>query len=215
MSSDIVVHGGGIVTGVGREDRFAVCFKPAKPTLDAVVELRRPLAWLDRCRRSRVPLFDPTQAAELLEIIPNGSRLARAGALFLVAEEQPAPEGWLDVAVGLMLDSDLGALGVNDAYACAIYDGAYNDPEIFQDYLPGFSCGVVAQAVREARRQQRLPSPGSFLALCVKHRAQFKKWNSDTSTLLGIRYDAEDALEQIQAPRLALTYVDDEMDIPF
>jgi hypothetical protein len=216
MSVNLVVPDSGVanVTGVGREDKFAICFTPAQPVLDAVIEMWRPLGWLDRRRRSRAPLFEPKQAAELLEIIPEGGRLARAGALFLEAEEQPAPVGWLDVAVGLMIDSELGALGVTDAYSCAIYDGAYNDPEIVQGFAPGFSCAVVAQAIRAARRRKGLPSSGEFLDLCVRYRAQFRRWNSDMGTLLSLRYEAEDAVE-LQTPRLALTYVDDEMDIPF
>jgi hypothetical protein len=113
-----------------------------------------------------------------------------------------------------MVDSELGTGGVSDAYACAIHDGAYGDPEIMRGYSAGFSCAVVARAIREARRQQGLPSAGSFLGLCVRHRARFKQWSTDMLTLTQVRYDAEDSLE-LQTPLLALTHDYGEQDIPF
>jgi hypothetical protein len=83
------------------EDPFQIAFRPAQPALDAIISVREPMAWLNRQRRSGKPLYDPDEAAELVEIIPESRQLAVAGRLFLEAEEQPAPEGWLHVALGL------------------------------------------------------------------------------------------------------------------
>jgi hypothetical protein len=220
MSGDIVSYRGGalgaaIINGVGAEDPFEIVIMPAKPVLNALIEMRKPLAWLNQQRRSGRPIFHPNRAVELIDVIPNGDRIARAGALFLVAEEQPAPEQWLHVALGVMLDSEPGAVTVPDAFRCAITDGAYRDPAVWEHYdEPGFSCAVVVQAIREARLQGALPSPGGFLKLCIKHRRQFRTWNADISTLLNLRWEAEDALEKIDPKRLLLDYNPDD-EVPF
>jgi hypothetical protein len=82
MSVNLVVPDNGVanVTGVGREDLFAVCFRPAQPVLDAVIEMWAPLGWVEQRRHLPAPLFNPKQmqAAELLEMIPQDRRLARA-----------------------------------------------------------------------------------------------------------------------------------------
>ena len=91
-----------VINELGSEDPFEITFRPAKPVLDAVIEMLEPLRWLDQRRRSRLPLFEPERAAELIDLIPSGNRIAKAGALFLEAEEIPALEAWMHVAVGLM-----------------------------------------------------------------------------------------------------------------
>jgi hypothetical protein len=202
------------VINVGADDPFEIAFRPAKPVLDAIVEMRKPLAWLNQQRRSGRPIFDPSRAVELIDLIPSGNRIAKAGALFLEAEEKPAPEQWLHIALAVMLDSEPGATNVPDAYRCAVTDGAYRDPEVWEHYDPGFSPAVVVRAIREARRQGALPSPGGFLNMCIRQRAQFKTWNADLSTLLNIRYAAEDALDEIDPKRLLLDY-DPEDEVPF
>jgi hypothetical protein len=204
--------GAPIISEAGSEDPFEITFAPAKPVLDAIIEMRKPLAWLDRQRRSRLPLFDPERAADLIDIIPCGNRIAKSGALFLEAEEISAPEGWVHVAIGLMLQ-EAGAT-VSDAYRCAITDGAFRDPEVWGQYEPGFSAAVIVNSIRAVRRQGTLPSTGGFLNLCAKHRAQFKSWNADLSTLLNLRWEAEDAIEKIDPQRLLLDY-DLEDEEPF
>jgi hypothetical protein len=114
----------------------------SKAALDAVVDMWTTLTWLDRQRRGGRPLFRRDRAIELLEPLPTGECLADAGALFLEAEETSASEGLLHIAVGLMLRSE-GAAIDGDAYRCAIADGAYRDPEVWQCYEPGFSAPVV------------------------------------------------------------------------
>jgi len=99
-----------------------------------------PLRWLGQRRRPRLPLFEPERAAELIDLIPSGNRIAKAGALFIEAEEIPAPEAWVHVAVGLMLQAEANPNAIDgDAYRCAIADGAFRDPEVWGHYAPGFS----------------------------------------------------------------------------
>jgi hypothetical protein len=145
----------------GSEDPWEITFRPAKPVLDAVIEMLEPLRWLDQRRRSRRPFFEPERAAELIDLIPSGNRIAKGGALFLEAEEISAPEGWMHVAVGLMLQSQANSTAIDgDAYRCAIADGAFRDPEVWGQYDPGFSAAVIVRTIRQARRQGALPSPG-------------------------------------------------------
>jgi hypothetical protein len=207
--------GGPVIIGdSGGEDPFEIAFRPAKPVLDAIVEMWKPLAWLDRQRQSRLPLFDSKRAGELINVIPNDSRLLRAGALFQEAEQEPAPEGWVHIAIGLMLASmGPAAANVHDAYRCGIVDGKFQDPENWEGYSPGFSTAVVARSIREVRRQDGVPSPARFLAMCAKHRARFKQWNADMNTLTAIRYEAEDTLDEIGYERL--DDYDEEDLIPF
>ena len=49
--------------------------------------------------------------------------------------------------------------------------------------------------------------------MCAKHRARFKQWNADMSTLAALRYEAEDTLDQIGYERL--DDYDEEDLIPF
>jgi hypothetical protein len=204
-----------IINELGSVDPFETTFAPAKPVLDAVVEMWKPLAWLDQRCRSRAPLFEPERAAELIDLIPSGNRIAKAGALFLDAEENSAPEPWLHIAVGLMLQSEANSNAADsDAFRCAIADGAFRDPEVWGQYDPGFSAAVIVRSIRQARRQDALPSPGGFLNLCIKQRAQFKTWNTDLMTLLHLRWEVEDAVEKIDPERLWLDY-DPEDDVPF
>jgi hypothetical protein len=191
------------------EDPFQIAFRPAQRALDAIISVREPMAWLSRQRRSSKPLYDPDRAAELIEIIPESRHLAAAGALFLEAEEQPAPEGWLHVVLGIMLDSEPGAINVPDAFRCAVADGLYRDPEVWECYDPGFSAPVVVRAIREARRLESALSPGAFIKLCLKHRRQFRQMHADIGALMEIRWKAEDALEE-SGQRPAVTYTDDD-----
>jgi hypothetical protein len=211
MSFHLIPGGGG--NELGSEDPFQIAFAPAKPVLDAVIEMLEPLRWLDDQRRRSRRLFEPERAAELVNIIPHGGSLAKAGALFLEAEEIPAPEGWLHVAIGLMLQSEGATMLLDgDAFRCAVADGAYRDPQVWEHYQPGFSPAVVVRAIREARLQGAY-SPGGLLKLCIKHRRQFRILNSDMDDLLHLRWEVEDALEEIGKP-LLLDY-DPEDDVPF
>jgi hypothetical protein len=115
------------------------------------------------------------------------------------------------------------SLGVRDAFRYRVLDSMYRDPATWDGYdAPGFSCAVIVQAVREAGRQDGVPTPGGFIASCIRHREQFRQWNADTEKLLELRYEAEDYLEAHQPQRLALTYAgsavdedDDDWDVPF
>jgi hypothetical protein len=69
------------VINVGADDPFEITFRPAKPVLDAMIEMLESLRWLDQRRRSRLPLFGPERAAELIDLIPSGNRIAKARAL--------------------------------------------------------------------------------------------------------------------------------------
>jgi hypothetical protein len=215
MTDDVVVHGGalGAPIDTAAADPFETVFRPAKPALDAFIDMRRPLEWLHQRRRSNRPLFDPNQAVQLLDTIPDGDHLTRAGALFLEAEEQPAPESWLHLAIGLMFDSEPGAVNFPDATRCAVADSAYRDPQVWEDdYEPGFSAPVVVRAIREARLQGAL-SPGVIVKLLMKHRRLFKTLNADLDALMQVRWDAEDAIEN-NPKRLLLNY-DPDNDVPF
>jgi hypothetical protein len=189
---------------------FEVVFAPAQPVLDALIEMRKPLAWLYRQRRSGRPLFEPERAAELIELIPDGGRLARAGALILGAVEQPAPEAWVHVAVGLMLQAD-GASVDGDAFRGAVVDSLYRDLECWEQDQPGVSAPVVVRAIREARLQGA-PTPGAFVLLCLKHRRLLRAAHNQISDLMEVRYAAEDVLEA--KGLLRLTYDDDNEDTP-
>jgi hypothetical protein len=114
--------------------------------------------------------------------------------MFLAAAENPAPESWTNVALGLMLQVENAAID-GDVYRGAVCDSAYRDPEVWGDYSPGFSAAVVVGAIREARLQGALPSPGGFIRLCIEQRRQFKIWKSDLDDLMQVRYDAEDELD--------------------
>jgi hypothetical protein len=215
MSTDLITGASGapIINEPGSEDPFEIAFAPAKASLDAVIEMWKPLTWLDRRRRTRLDLFDPKQAAELIELIPPGHRIAEAGALFLQAEEVPAPEAWVHVAIGVMLQ-EFGA-NVSDAFRCGVVDGAYRDPEIWGSYYAGFSAAVVVRSIRQARLMGALPSTGGFLSLCVKQRQWFRARHADIGTLMDLRYATEDVLEGInpEHPLLAGRY-EDRDDVP-
>lgn len=193
MTTIIPFQSTGVVTTGGAVDPFEVAFAPAKLVLDAMIEMRKPLAWLYRQRRSGRPLFEPARAAELIDLIPDGGQLARAGALILEAVEQPAPEAWVHVAVGLMLQADRASVD-SDAYRCAVVDSLYRDLEIWEHYEPGVSAPVVVKAIREARLQGA-PTSGAFVLLCLKHRRLLKAIHNQISDLMELRYQAEDTLE--------------------
>jgi hypothetical protein len=217
MSTDLVPHTTGVqriemgLAEFGAEDPFEVAFRPARPVLDAVVALRKPMAWLDR----RPPLLDLRRArehreaaVERCEMIPKDPELYRAGKLFEEGECEPAPEAWLHLALGAMLASMPAAANVHDAFRCAIADGAYHDPEIWGPYRPGFSCAAVARSIREARRLDVLPSPGSFLSMCVRHRTWFRRSRMSINDLIAIRQNAEDVLIKLGDDRAADLAVD-------
>jgi hypothetical protein len=50
--------------------------------------------------------------------------------------------------------------------------------------------------------------------LCVKHRRRFQKMHADVGTLMEIRWQAEDTLEE-SGQRPAVTYSGDDEDLPF
>jgi hypothetical protein len=216
MSGTQLVHTGGAsgaanIYEPGSEDPFETVFAPAKSVLDAIIEMWGPLRWLHRQQQSQRTIFDPKQAGKLIDLVPPGHRIAKAGGLYLEAEEISAPEAWVHVAIGLMLQ-EAGA-SVSDAYRCAITDGAFRDPEIWGSYEPGFSAAVIVRTIREVRLKGAIPSTGGFLNLCAKQRAQFKSWRADTSTLLEVRYAAEDVLEQSGVK--LLEFYDQEDAVPF
>jgi hypothetical protein len=70
------------IINVGADDPFEIAFRPAKPVLDAIVEMRKPLAWLNQQRRSGRPIFDPSRAVEPLQV--NVLALALTGYAYLV-----------------------------------------------------------------------------------------------------------------------------------
>ena len=211
MTTIIPFQSTGAITNAGAVDPFEVAFAPAKPVLDALIELRKPLAWIHRQRKSGRPLFEPARAAELFELIPDGSRLADAGALIGLAEEQPAPEAWLHVVIGLMLQADAAAVD-SDAYRCAVADSLYRDPDVWGRYEPGVSAAVIVKTIREARLQGA-PTPGAFVLLCLKHRRLFKAARNQIRDLMEVRYQCEDTLEE--QGLLQLIYDDDSGDYRF
>ena len=75
------------------QNPFHVVFQPAKPTLDAVLQLQPALKWLERHRPGRA--IDP----EFLKLIPEEQDLLQWKTLFRQAEHEPAPEGWTGVAL--------------------------------------------------------------------------------------------------------------------
>jgi hypothetical protein len=101
-------------------------------------------------------------------MIPKDPHLYQAQTLFKGAEHEAAPEGWAHIANGLMLDSTPSANRVTDAYACAIVDGMFHDPETWDGYGAGYSAPVIIRAIREARREDALPSPGRVSSRCAR-----------------------------------------------
>jgi len=138
------------------EDHFATVAKIAQPTLDAIVELRKALNWLDRKRQS-AKLFDPADVEDLLSLIPTEDRLRQIKRLFREAEHEPALESWVNLTIGVMLQSIPEAADVPDAYRLGIVDSAFRDPDIW-GADPGFSSSVIVRAIRECRRHQGVPS---------------------------------------------------------
>jgi hypothetical protein len=193
-----------------RIDLYLVFFiQPAQPTLDAVVALLKPMAWLDEQRQSGWPLFSPETAGVLIELIPDGGRLAEAGALFLYAEEAAADEAWFCVAIGMMLASIPTARDLGDDYRSALADAVYRDEATGGPY----SAPVVVRAIREARRTlDDAPSVATLLRLCAKNRNWFRKRQDDIDQLLELRYQAEDHLEAIGL--YTPTYDDAEDEVP-
>jgi hypothetical protein len=201
MSTNVGVDTGG--------DPFEVVFRPARPTLDVVVQMRTPLSWLRRQKRPPLDVKRASQhrmeAIKRCELIPMDSDLYRAGRLFEQAEAEPAPELWIHLVLGIWLDSRPAAANIREAFRYGIVDSMFHDPEVWEDYLPGFSAPVIAQAIRADRRQDTgaPPSAGGFLVLCAKHRDQFRRWRADINDLLGIRQNAEDILIALGDERLA------------
>jgi hypothetical protein len=207
-------------TNVGGDiggDPFEV-LRPAQPTLDAVVRMRTPLLWLRRQKRPPLDVKRASQhrmeAIKRCELIAMDRDLYRADRLFEQAETEPAPELWTHLVLGVWLDSRPAAANIREAFRCGIVDSMFRDPEVWGDYLPGFSASVIAQAIREDRRQDTgaPPSAGGFLALCAKHREQFRRWRADINDLLGIRQNAEDILITLGDERLADLGSDDELE---
>jgi hypothetical protein len=211
MSDDVIALGGVRRSPVA-EDPFEVAFRPAKPALDAALRLREPLARLDKYRRDGLSPLDPDRAAELCKHLPDEKSLIGSFYLFEEAEQNAAPEGWVHVVIGLMLDSTPQSEGISDAYACSIVDGMYHDEEVWGDYAPGFSHAVIVRAIREARRMDDLPFAGRFLAMCARHREHFMRLKVDTDKLIHVRDYAEEILG---ATRLAQLPYDDADDVPF
>jgi hypothetical protein len=191
------------------EDPFEAAFRPGRPILNMVVQMRASLSWL---REQKRPLLDVARAGayrakavERCELIPKDGDLFRAGRLFEHAATVPAPALWVHIALGVWLDSKPAAANVQEAFRHGIVDSMYKDPEIWGCYQPGFSAAVVAQAIREDRRLDTGPAPsaGGFLSLCVKHRDQFRRWRADINNLVEIRQNAEDILIALSDQRLA------------
>jgi hypothetical protein len=91
------------------------------------------------------------------------------------------------------------------------------------------ACAVIRNSGRTAIRESQHPSssapsvrraysralaPGAFVKLCVKHRRRFQKMHADVGTLMEIRWQAEDTLEE-SGQRPAVTYSGDDEDLPF
>lgn len=190
MSGDLmVVPNSGIATvpGVGIENSFEIAFRPARPALDAIAEVREALMWLERRHQSRA-LFN---RSEILAVVPADDVLQRAKQLFREAEHDPAPAEWVSIVIAVMVDSVPGAQDVSDAFRHGILDSMFDDFETMEGYpTPGFSAAVIVRAVREARRLDTLPTPGVFLGMCSRHRQLFKKWRGDMMTLANLRFDA-------------------------
>jgi hypothetical protein len=214
MNDMTITTAGAPISSPSGENPFAVAFLPAQPTLDALADLRRPLVWLDKRRRSQKPLFDPAQARELFELISTDERLYAAQRLFRDAETEPAIESWVHVALSVMLQSIPAAAGVNDAFRNGIVDSMYNDPQVWGAYQPGFSAPVIARAIRQLRREDHgVPSVARILEVCTLHRRLFKRFAADIDELVFLRYEAEDQQEAIglvEAPAY-----DPEDDVPF
>jgi hypothetical protein len=211
MSTNLGVDTGG--------DPFEVVFRPARLTLDMVAQMRTPLSWLRQQKRPPLDVKRASQhrveAIKRCELIPMDRDLYRTDRLFEQAETKPAPEWWMHTVLGVWLDSRPAAANIREAFRCGIVDSMYRDPEVWgEGYLPGFSAPVIARAIRADRLQDfgALPSAGGFLALCAKHREQFRRWRADINHLLGIRQNAEDILIALGDERLADLGCDDELE---
>jgi hypothetical protein len=205
--NDLTIIGRGVATFTAGVNPFEACFRLAKPALDAVVALRKPLAWLGQYHR---PLLDVArtsqhrdQAVERCELIPKEPEMCRARELFEQAEREPAPIEWVHIAIALMLDSEPGAQHISDGYRHSVIDSLYEDPETWGEYGPGYSAPVIVRAIREARRQGGLPSPGKFVALCGRNREWFRRGQTHIDDLIEIRRNAEDVLIQLDDDRVA------------
>ena len=198
MTGDLVISGaqGALVLDSLGEDVFEIAFRPAEPTLDAVVEMWDTFRLYERERQLGVHLNDD-RAADLARVIPREPRLKEIKTLFHEAEFTAAPEGWVHVAVGVMLASMPDAINIHDAYRCAITDSAYKDPSVWDGYGPGYSHAVVARAIRQARLRSGLPSPGDFIRICRGERKQFRRWREALGTLSGLRDRARTVLGEI------------------
>lgn len=180
--------------------------------LDAVVEMWEPPAWLHRQRRSGQSLFNAGQSAELIEVIPFGNRVAKAGALLLDAEQKCRAGGLgarrdrPDVA-GIRRDCRRQLTAVASSTACSAIrkQGKHTSP----DSRPMWSSSC--QSHSRGPPTGALPSGGGFLDLCAKHRTQLRSWNNDTLTLLNLRCEAEAPQE------IGIKLLDDdpEDDAPF
>jgi hypothetical protein len=132
------------LTGLQGQNPFDVVFRPAKPTFDAIVQMQPAVKWLERHRPGRP--IDP----EFLKVIPTEQELLHSKALFRLAEREPAPEAWTEIAVAMMADSMPAAHRVSDAYVCAIIDGAYQDHEVWE----GYSILAVSSLIDSVRSDQ-------------------------------------------------------------
>lgn len=148
------------------------------------------------------------------DMIPDQNAvLDQAADLFHAAEHEPAPPEWARIALDLMLASMPNAGKVSEHYAAGLIDSIMDDPEVWQDYNPGFSYPVIAQVVREIRRASTfVPAHAEFLEMCQKHRQLFRRWQYDVLFLHNMRDDAEAIL--ISLGEVKVPPIVDE-DLPF
>jgi hypothetical protein len=221
------IIGGQIVTGSPLEDHFRLAFSPAKETFDALAKLRPARSWLadwdqrDPSRNHllldlrRYPAVDMVDLAnQRLTIIPDTLFLEEAKLLFHEAEHVPAPDEWYPLAFGVMLAAATNAKNVAPDYTFGLVDLILYDESVCEKkYEQGFSCAVVAAAIREVRRTSEfVPTAATIIKACQEHRGKFREHQCTVETLIGARQNAERVLAEFDRQYLELFGDDDRVE---
>jgi hypothetical protein len=203
-------------------DPWQAVLEPCR-AVDAAIETIEPaIRWLQQSA-DRMSGFDADGPEDVVKALPTTERLTAIAALLRQAETEPAAESWTNAALGLVLASE-PASGVNgEAWRGAIIDGLFHDRSVREGYRPGVSVPVLIEAIREARLQGALPSPGVFIKMCQRHRRQFQKWQEEIGVLMDaraaadieVRAIAHHAAEPARGNRWRRPYIDDPDDLPF
>lgn len=212
--ADIIRHPGASSVAPSTDDienRFAITFAPAEPALNAMRKLRMVRNHIDRWDRygRRYEAFGEMTNAEVLEFLPDMTALQQAKRLFHEAEQTPAPEEWLFLAIGVLLAAAPNSTKVPVDYTFGLVDSIMYDEELHRGYDEmGFSFATIALAIREVRRTCKyVPSAQEFLEACDGQRRSFRKLGDDVDLMIMVR-------ERAEAPPPKKPSDDDD-DLPF